>query len=69
MENTKNFLITLLICVVVQLVLFIPFIFTWKRDCREIGKDKLAVPLGDRFMAWLLCFPFWAIPFIIYFDK
>ena len=50
--------------IILQLITFIPFYLKWKKDCKEIGKDKLAVPLGLRFLVWLACCPIWAIPFI-----
>lgn len=53
-----------LICVALQLVLFVPFYFIWRKDCKEIGKENLAVSLGERFMAWLLFCPIWILPFI-----
>ena len=36
----------------------------YKRDCVEIGKDNLAVPWGERVMAWLAC-GFWGIDAVI----
>ena len=29
--------------------------FSWRRDCKEIGKDQLAVSLGERIRATFLC--------------
>lgn len=40
---------TLLICILLQLVLFIPFYLIWRNDCKEIGKENLAVSLTERF--------------------
>ena len=28
----------------------------WKRDCKEIGKENLAVPLWERIKAFVVCF-------------
>lgn len=50
--------------IILQLVLFIPFYLIWRNDCKEIGKNNLAVSLGERFMAWLVVMPIWIIPFI-----
>ena len=47
-----------------QLVMFIPFYLVWKNDCKTIGKDKLAVSLEERFIAWLIFCPIWVIPVI-----
>jgi hypothetical protein len=49
--------------IVLQFVGFIPFYMIWKNDCKTIGKENLAVPLEDRFVAWLLFCPFWALGF------
>ena len=46
---------------VIQLLGFIPFYFIYKKDCREIGKDNLAVSLSERFVSWCLFVPFWLI--------
>ena len=54
---------TLLICILLQLILFIPFYLIWRKDCKEIGKENLAVSLSERFMAWILYCPIWAIGF------
>lgn len=29
---------------------------SWQKDCKEIGKDNLAVPLGERLRAYFICF-------------
>ena len=29
--------------------------FDWRRDCKEIGKDHLAVSLGERIRSAFLC--------------
>lgn len=59
-----NFWILELICVILQLILFLPFYFIWRKDCKEIGKDDLAVPLSERFLVWVLYFPIWVIPIL-----
>jgi hypothetical protein len=48
--------------------LFLPFYLIWRKDCREIGKENLAVSLGERFEAWLIGVPLWALP-IVYLIK
>lgn len=50
--------------IAVQLIGFIPFYFIWRKDCKEIGKENLAVSLKERFWAWCLSFPFWLFPII-----
>lgn len=59
-----TFWIAELIFVGVQLGLFLPFYFIWRNDCKEIGKENLAVPLKTRFIYWCIYFPIWAIPII-----
>jgi hypothetical protein len=54
---------TILICILLQLVLFIPFYLIWRNDCKEIGKENLAVSLSERFIAWILYCPIWLIGF------
>ena len=61
----KIFLLMLLICVVLQIVLFIPFFFVWRKDCRIYGKDNLAVSLRERFTAWLVMCPLWIVPVLV----
>jgi hypothetical protein len=60
-----NFWILELICIVLQFVGFIPFYLMWRNDCKEIGKDGLAISLGRRFIAWLVFFPIWAMPLLL----
>lgn len=50
--------------IALQLIMFIPFYLVWRNDCKTIGKNNLAVGLGERFMAWLVFVPIWAIPII-----
>ena len=59
-----NLCIEMLICIVLQMVLFIPFYIIWKKDCKEIGKEDLAIPLKDRFLAWVIAFPLWLLPIL-----
>lgn len=53
-----------LICFGLQFLLFTPFYLIWRNDCKKIGKDKLAVNLEERFLAWLVVFPIWLIGLI-----
>lgn len=50
------------VCIILQFLLFIPFYCVWKKDCKESGKENLAVPLSERFFAWLVLFPVWFVP-------
>lgn len=50
--------------ILLQFILFIPFYIIWKNDCKKIGKENLAVSLEDRFLAWLVVCPIWALGFI-----
>ena len=52
------------ICSAIQLILFIPFYLIWRADCKKFGKENLAVPLSERFLAWVICCPIWLVPFI-----
>lgn len=62
--EAKTFLIAELIAIFVHLLLFAPFFFVWRNDCKSIGKENLAVPLKTRFIYWCIFFPIWAIPLI-----
>jgi hypothetical protein len=53
-----------LICFLLQLVLFVPFYLIWRNDCKEIGKNNLAVSLEERFMYWLMLCPIWLMGLI-----
>ena len=53
-----------LICVALQIILFIPFFFIWRKDCKAIGKENLAVSLKERFIAWIIFCPIWIVPFL-----
>lgn len=61
----KWFLLLAAASAILQLTLFIPFFLMWREDCKRIGKENLAVSLKERFIAWLVCFPFWMIPVIV----
>ena len=63
-----NFWIAELIAILLQFLLFTPFYIVWRKDCKEIGKDNLAVPLSERFYIWLMFFPLWIVP-IVYIIK
>lgn len=52
------------ICVILQFILFIPFFLMWKKDCKKFGKENLAVSLKERFAAWLIACPLWAVPIL-----
>lgn len=64
--SSEYFFISEAICIALQLLLFIPFYLIYKKDCKEIGVENLAVPLLERFIAWILYFPLWIIPIIIF---
>lgn len=53
-----------LIFAALQIILFIPFFLVWRKDCKEIGKENLAVSLKERFVTWIIFCPIWAIPFL-----
>ena len=57
-----TFLIPELIFIALQFILFIPLYVVWKNDCKNIGKDRLAVSLKERFLYWVILFPLWIIP-------
>lgn len=59
----------LIISISVQVILFIPFYITWLYDCKKIGKENLAVSLGERFLYWLILCPIWGLPFLNYLTK
>ena len=45
-----------LICVALQIILFIPFFFIWRKDCKAIGKENLAASLTDTVRVCKSCF-------------
>lgn len=51
-------------CIALQFILFIPFFIIWKKDCKEIRKENLAVSLKERFTAWVIYFPIWLLPLL-----
>lgn len=53
----------ILICFLFQFVLFVPFYIIWRNDCKEIGKENLAVSLQERFLCWLIICPIWIFGF------
>lgn len=59
-----NFWIIELICIIIQFIAFLPFYIIWRKDCKEIGKENLAVSLSERFAYWLVLFPAWVIPIL-----
>lgn len=49
----------ILMFVLLQVVLFIPFYLIWRKDCKTIGKKNLAVSLQERFLYWIMFCPIW----------
>lgn len=60
--HKNNFIMMAIFCVIAQLVLFIPFYLEWRKDCKILGKENLAVSLKERFYAWLFVCPLWMLP-------
>jgi hypothetical protein len=54
--------VAFIIGILLQFVFFIPFYFIWRKDCKELGKDNLAVSLEERFIYWLIFCPIWICP-------
>lgn len=54
----------ILICILLQLVLFIPFYLIWRNDCKKIGKNNLDVSLEERFLTWIFFCPIWMFGFL-----
>ncbi len=54
----------IVVCILLQFFLFIPFYIIWKNDCKEIGKENLAVSLQERFLYWLMLCPIWIVGFL-----
>lgn len=52
-------MLKILMFVSLQVVLFIPFYLIWRKDCKSIGKEKLAVSLQERFLYWVMFCPIW----------
>lgn len=61
----KALLIFSLICVLLQIIVIVVCYICWKKDCKEIGKENLAVSLEERLFAGFICFPFWIAPIVI----
>jgi hypothetical protein len=59
-----EFFTKLLIGITLQFVLFIPLFLVWKNDCKEIGKENLAVSLEERFFTWIFVCPCWLVIFL-----
>ena len=55
-------MVMIYILLAIELIGIIPIILIWEKDCKEIGKENLAVPLKDRIIAYAMCF---IIPSII----
>jgi hypothetical protein len=51
----------ILICLLLQIILFLPFYLIWKSDCKKIGKDNLAVSLQERLLYWVILCPIWLV--------
>lgn len=60
--NKCNFIMMAFFSVIAQFVLFIPFYLEWRKDCKRLGKENLAVSLKERFCAWLFVCPLWMLP-------
>lgn len=56
-----SFIFAEIVCVFLQIVLFVLFYLIWVKDCKKYGKNNLAVSLKERFACWALCFPFWLV--------
>lgn len=57
-------MIMFVVCIALQFILFIPFFIIWKKDCKEIGKENLAVSLKERFTVWVIYFLIWLLPLL-----
>ncbi len=54
--------IAILVILIINIVVYTCQIIGWVKDCKEIGKERLAVPLPDRLRATFL---FITLPCII----
>lgn len=45
----------ILILAVVNAVCYFLVWLNWRNDCKEIGKEQLAVPLKERFFSLFIC--------------
>jgi hypothetical protein len=59
-------LIFSIVCIVLQIIPVLIAYIGWKKDCKTIGKERLAVSLSERIWAGLICFPFWLGPIVAY---
>ena len=62
----KEFILFELICVIIQILSFIPVYFLWKSDCKSIGENNLGMSLKDRFVLYLIAFPIWSVPIFVF---
>lgn len=62
MWEINDFLAVTILSIFAQFVLFIPFYLNWRKDCKILGKENLAVSLKERFYAWLFVCPLWMLP-------
>lgn len=60
----KSLFVVEIICILLQFVLFIPFYIVYRNDCKEIGRENLAVSLRERFFHWCILFPIWLVPIL-----
>lgn len=49
-------IVTIICAAVINVVVYTITLVMWRKDCRVIGKDDLAVSLRDRLFAIFLCF-------------
>lgn len=47
---------SILIVIMINVAIYALSYYSWRKDCKEIGKDHLAVSLGERIRATFLCF-------------
>lgn len=48
-------IVLILLLLILNVIIYAWVYFSWRKDCKEISKDRLAVPLGDRIRAVFLC--------------
>ena len=48
--------VLMLIVLALNVALYAYVYFSWRKDCKEIGKEQLAVSLRERIRAAFLCF-------------
>lgn len=59
-DKVTIMIIFALVIFIIQLFGYIPVYLIWKRDCKTIGRERLAVPLSDRTMNYILiCLMAW----------